>query len=213
MNKNLLQNRYSSPIVLRTGLLIVLLASLTGVFGSVAWVYHRVNQSLGLEIAEVVVAVLVIVVFGLITVGFRTANGARQDLREHKCRARRIYCLFKRCTIFKALWGHVGLPSETLPKIPAIQVPARMDIVLDTSPKRGRPATYSIDHWIPVVSAWENRDRWRNTLTLAEFLAEKFGTNADGSPVMSVNSYYDWKKRVLAELQKRKAEQRDISLN
>jgi hypothetical protein len=50
--------------------------------------------------------------------------------------------------------------------------------------------------------AWENRDTLRNPMTLSEFLSLEFGTYADGSPRMSENSYYDWRKRVIEELQK-----------
>jgi len=39
-------------------------------------------------------------------------------------------------------------------------------------------------------------------MTLSEYLAEQFGTYADGSPKMSENSYYDWRRKILKELQK-----------
>jgi len=42
-------------------------------------------------------------------------------------------------------------------------------------------------------------------MTLAEFLSQEFGTYADGSPCMSENSYYDWRKRVFDELHKKKS--------
>lgn len=195
MDENLPQNNHFPPIVLRIGLLFVLLVSTTGVLSSVAWIYHRVHNSLGLAIAEVVVAALVIVILTLVIVGFRAGFGARQ--------------------VFRALWGYIGLPAELEQKTtdPQPQSEEILDVpaLLDGPPKRGRPAMHSIDEWIPVVSAWENRDRWRNTLTLSEFLAERFGRNADGSPLMSANSYYDWKKRVRKELREREARKKKAS--
>ena len=49
---------------------------------------------------------------------------------------------------------------------------------------------------------WEKRDPLRDTMTLADLLAEEFGTNADGSPRMTEQTYYDWRDRVFAELKK-----------
>ncbi|MFT3892727.1 MAG: hypothetical protein QM730_13940 [Anaerolineales bacterium] len=77
--------------------------------------------------------------------------------------------------------------------------------LLDRQPKRGRRPTYSIDRWKRVVMAWENNDPLRNPLTLSEFLAEEFGTYADGSPKMSENSFYDWRKKVMDELRRQEA--------
>jgi type II secretory pathway pseudopilin PulG len=205
MDENSTQKSCFSPVLLRIGLLFVLVATITIVVSSISWIYYHVHQSLGPEIAEVVVAVMMIIILALIVVGFRAGFGAREVLMQRKRRARRIYRLFKRSYMFRALWGHVGLPSETQPNIAAIRAPVVMDVVLDPTPKRGRHATFPIERWIKVVAAWENRDRWRNTLTLSEFLAEQFGTNADGSPLMSANTFYDWKKRVHEELEKRAA--------
>jgi hypothetical protein len=56
-----------------------------------------------------------------------------------------------------------------------------------------------------VVQAWESRDIQRNTMTLSEYLAEQFGIYADGSPQMSENSYYEWRKKVFKELRKQEA--------
>jgi hypothetical protein len=55
--------------------------------------------------------------------------------------------------------------------------------------------------------AWENRDTFRNPITLAEFLSLEFGTYADGSPCMSENSFYENRKKVFDELRK------DVVLN
>ena len=68
---------------------------------------------------------------------------------------------------------------------------------------RGRRPIYSIDQWEPVVLKWENHDSFRDTRTLTKYLGDEFGTNADGSPKMSEQSFYDWRKRVHAELKKK----------
>jgi len=204
------QTNHYHPTFLKVGLFIAILASSLGVSNSILWIYRRVLNSLGLEIAEVIVAFLVIITLALILVGFRVGFNAKQILRQHKVQALRIYRLFQRCKFFRSLWEYIGPPVETEnnstpKKLDAIELP----IQLDRPPRRGRPPTYSIDRWIRVVSAWENRDSLRNPLTLAEFLSQEFGTYADGSPRMSENSYYDWRKKVFDELRKQGARKKD----
>jgi hypothetical protein len=207
MNEKVSHSRRYSPISMRIGLLLILLTSGTAVFSSLAWIFQRVRSSQGLEIAEVVVAVLVIFILALIVIGFRAGFDARQSLRQRRRRAFRIYCLIKRWEFSRCLWDYIGLPVEIeqismLPSGNTIE----MVVKLDASPKRGRPPTFPIERWTKVVSAWENRNRWQNTMTLQQFLAEEFGINADGSPLMSVNTYYDWRKKVHEE-QRRQQEQ------
>jgi len=68
-----------------------------------------------------------------------------------------------------------------------------------------RRPIFTLQDWMPVVEKWENRDRTRDTFTLAELIAEHFGTYPDGSPVVSTQTYYAWRKRVLAERAKDKS--------
>lgn len=209
MDEKLSQHNQFPPIFLRVGLLFVLLVSSTGVFSSVIWIYHRVHRSLGLEIADVVVALLVILILGLIIVGFGAAFGAKRVLRQRKVQAMRIYRLFKRSKTFQAFWGYIGPPIETETKIaPCPQDVPEITLLPNRPPKRGRTPTHSIDRWIEVVAAWENRDTWRNPITLNEFLSQEFGTCADGSPQMSKKSFYDWKKRVHKEIREREAKKK-----
>lgn len=72
-----------------------------------------------------------------------------------------------------------------------------------SSDKRRR--IFTLEGWKPVVEKWENRDRTRDTFTLAELIAEHLGTYPDGSPVVSTQTYYIWRKLVLAERAKDKA--------
>ncbi|MBL6960244.1 MAG: hypothetical protein ISR59_03980 [Anaerolineales bacterium] len=67
-----------------------------------------------------------------------------------------------------------------------------------------RKLTFTLENWIPVVEKWESRDRTHDSFTLAELIAEHFGTQPDGTPVVSTQSYYAWRKRVLAERAKAK---------
>jgi len=212
MNKNLSQSNPFPPIFLKVALLLVLLASSTTVISSVRWIYHRVQNSLGLEIADVVVALLVILILGLIIAGFGAGFGAKRVLRARKVQALRIYRLFKWSTIFQAFWAYMGPQVEVEKKVsPQKQDNPEITLPLDRPPKRGRIPTHSMDRWIEVVAAWENRDTWRNPITLQEFLSQEFGTCADGSPQMSKKSFYDWKKKVRKEIREREAKKKNVS--
>ena len=77
-------------------------------------------------------------------------------------------------------------------------------LALFEKPKRGgRRPTHPPERWIRVVLAWENRDLVRNTQTLAEFLSQEFGTNADGTPRESESNFYDYRKKILKQIKKK----------
>ena len=212
MDEKLSQSNSVLPIFLRVGLLLLLMASGTSVIASAIWIHHRVQNSLGLEIADVVVALLVILVLGLIIVGFGAGFGAKRALRQREVQALKIYHSLKWCKIFQALWGYMGSQLEIEKKVsPQKQDIPEVTLLLDRPPKRGRIPTHSMDRWIEVVAAWENRDTWRNPITLQEFLSQEFGTCADGSPQMSKKSFYDWKKKVHKEIREREAKKKNVS--
>ena len=68
-----------------------------------------------------------------------------------------------------------------------------------------RRPMFTLEDWKPVVEKWESRDRTHDSFTLAELIAEHLGTYPDGSPVVSTQSYYAWRKLVLVERAKEKA--------
>jgi hypothetical protein len=212
MDEKLSQNNPFPPVFLRIGLLLILLASSTSVIISTTWIYHRVHHSLGLEIADVAVAFLVIVILGLVLVGFGAGLGAKRVLRTRKAKALKIYHSFKWCKTFQFLWTYIGPLPESQKKVsPHKQDVPEIAALPARPPKRGRIPTYPMDRWIKVVSAWENRDTWRNPITLEEFLSQEFGTCADGSPKISKKTYYDWQKKVHEEVRKQQTMKKDIS--
>ena len=47
---------------------------------------------------------------------------------------------------------------------------------------------------------WEYRDTLRDSMSLADRLSEEFGSNVDGSPTMTEQSYYYWRDKVFTEI-------------
>ena len=73
----------------------------------------------------------------------------------------------------------------------------------------GRKPTFTLERWLPIAQKWENRDPVVDAFTLGELIAEHLGTNADGSPIMSEQSYYSmWRDLALAELERREAQKK-----
>jgi len=193
-------NHHIHPVTMRAVLFVVLLISGVVVAYSVNWIYHRIHTRLGLEIAEVVVAFLMVLIVILILFGFWAGFRLDRILHLRKVQALWIYRSLKRSRVMRSLWQYVEPDSQL--KGSKLPIPEKISIP-EHAPRRGRRPTHSLDRWIRVVHAWENRDLQRNTMTLSEYLAEQFGTYADGSPMMSENSYYEWRKKVRRELRKR----------
>lgn len=212
MDGKLSQGTYIHPVFIRVGLLIILAASGAGIFSSVTWVYKQVSTSLGDQLAQVVVAFLVILILFLILFGFGASFGVDRILCRRQVQALRVYRLLKRYSIFQVLWRYIH-PHDRVELTAKQDQPdaVEMKALLNRPKRRGRPPTYSIDRWKRVVLAWENRDPLHNPMTLTEFLSEQFGTYVDGSPRMSDQSYYDWRKRVFHELEQQEADNEKLA--
>ena len=188
---------------MRTILCVILLVCGGLLFGSIIWIFHRIHVSLGIELAEVAVALMSIFILVLILVGIRAGWSLDRFIRQRKDTVCRIYSSFGQVRYFLSLLGY----EEVQSKINAIEIPTHQNIneplaFIERPRRRGRPPTHSIDRWIRVVLAWEKRDTFRNPMTLAEFLSQEFGMYADGSPCMSENSFYEYRKKVFKELRK-----------
>ncbi len=104
------------------------------------------------------------------------------------------------------LWGYELKeedlqPTQTLP-------PELQDIKplgpINAPARRGRKPTFPLERWIPIAMQWENRDPIRDAFTLGELIAEHLGTNSDGSPIVSEQTYYSlWRQRATDEIRRR----------
>lgn len=191
---------------LKKGILYLALAGAgLVVFLPITWAYQMMKLNMGVEIAEVILTFAIVILLGTISAGVSLAYFIDGAIRRQRF-------IFRApqpgswVTVLIRIWGFEVLSEE--PESPAIFEP---DItikanealaILNQPRRRGRKPTYSIDRWKRIVMKWENRDTLRDTMTLADHLAEEFGTNADGSPKMTEQSYYDWRDKVFAELKK-----------
>jgi len=189
----------------------VLVLSLTGIAVvvtlPVAWAYEKVNLGVGMEAAQVTVALQVFVLLVMTAVGIGLGYLVDWAIR----RRRSIFRLPPEGGCAEALvrlWGYEMTCQEEVEytMIPEINLLPTFDEVLDmiNRPKRrGRKPTFPLEAWLPIAAKWENRDPMRDAFTLEELIRESLGENSDGSPVVSAQSYYStWRERALDEMKR-----------
>ena len=81
--------------------------------------------------------------------------------------------------------------------------------VMRKKSRPGRKPTFPLERWLPIAQKWESRDPLVDAFTLGELISEHLGTNADGSPAMTEQSYYNlWRDLALAELERREIQKK-----
>lgn len=107
------------------------------------------------------------------------------------------------------IWGYdVQCQEETnLLPIPASDPSIGMEaypVPPDKPKRRGRKPTFPLERWLPIAAKWENRDPILDAFTLGELIIEHLGSNSDGTPIVSEQTYYTtWRPRAIKELQRR----------
>lgn len=102
------------------------------------------------------------------------------------------------------LWGYELKEKDALQTpTPEPQMIESFDL-FNMPARRGRKPTFPLERWIPIAMKWENRDPIRDAFTLGELIAEHLGTNSDGSPIVSEQTYYSvWRQRAMDEIRRR----------
>jgi hypothetical protein len=66
---------------------------------------------------------------------------------------------------------------------------------------RGKPPRFPREQIRKAVMKWESRDPSITALTLEQFLAQEFGSGPDGILLMAATTFYDWRRRILREIE------------
>ncbi len=107
------------------------------------------------------------------------------------------------------LWGYeLNVLEEVKTEIEKVPMPGpggmEPFVLLDLPTRRGRKPTFPLERWLPIAAQWENRDPIRDAFTLGELISEHLGTNLDGSPIVSEQTYYSvWRQRAIDEIRRR----------
>lgn len=164
--------------------------------------FRKFEAGLGVRVAEVVISYHIIILMMLVFVGMGLGLGV-DCLIRHKKYIFRIPKKGSWAEVIMTIWGYplneqdhdsqegvsLALPAPAIPEMPI---------------RRGRKPTFPLERWIPIALKWENRDPIRDAFTLGELIAEHLGTNPDGSPIVSEQTYYSlWRQRAIDEIRKR----------
>lgn len=197
--------KYGSPK--KMVLLALLKIAIVGIFLQISWSYHNLEDGLGTSVAKIVIAYHVVFLMILVVGGIGLGHWIDQSIRLKRS-------IFRDpqkgswTEAFMNLWGYELKAKETLQtttNIPALEPQMIEPFDLFTVPaRRGRKPTFPLERWLPIAAQWENRDPIRDAFTLGELIAEHLGTNSDGSPIVSEQTYYSvWRQRAIEELQQR----------
>ena len=169
------------------------------------WYYKNFEAELGTRIAQVVIAYHAVLIAGMIFFGLGLGSWVDWMIRNE----RYIFRASQKnewTELFMFLWGHEQPATNSTSEITedlhsSVEIEP---ILLNRPTRRGRKPTFPLDRWLPIAAKWENRDPIRDAFTLGELIAEHLGTNPDGSPIVSEQTYYSlWRARAIEELKRR----------
>ena len=171
----------------------------TGVVVSIplAWFYNKIQMGYGIEAAQVglatgVVGTLIWTTYG-IKIGYKVDRAIQGQQSIFSSPIERKWAMF-----LMRVWGYemickdeadgVGLdPAFGLEDL-GLNYEEAMSLI-NQPRRRGRRPDFTLEQWLPITVKWETRDPIRDAFTLGELISEYLGTNSDGSPAMSEQSY------------------------
>jgi hypothetical protein len=191
---------------------LVLALIITGMLSLISffWLYQKVKFRFGIEAAEISLTVGVIFLLAWTTLGIFAGSKIDGMIQEQKS----IFNASqnnKGAEILMHIWGYEKIYKKVSePGVIEIDTDFDFDMsyeemmsVVNQPNRRGRPPEFGLKDWIRVAIIWESRDTTVNVLTLPEVISEVLGTNSDGSPAMSEQSYYrTWRPRAKKELER-----------
>ena len=198
-------------------LLVLLMIAIVVVLLEVAWSYHTFESELGTRLAQAAIAYHIVLLLGMGTIGI----GLGYWVDRMICQRISIFRSPQKGSwteAFMNLWGHeLKIKEETAPGIDTMSTPEPSMIepfvLLDLPTRRGRKPTFTLERWLPIALKWENRDPMRDAFTLGELISEHLGTNSDGSPIVSEQTYYSvWRKRAIDEIRRRAKSRKSSSV-
>ncbi|MFZ5902730.1 MAG: hypothetical protein ACOYZ8_04180 [Chloroflexota bacterium] len=171
---------------------------------TLTWFYQFFRIHFGSEIALVVLALLLTGEIILMMRGAVYTSRIHRMIREQADKAgTSIFSEGKRRpTLFQIFDMDLNPIAIAVPeKTEMSKVRLEIQKLLDTPKKRrGKQPRFPIEDIRAAVLEWEQRDPSFSVETLEDFLGRKFGYGPDGILLMSVSTFYDWRRRILKEL-------------
>jgi len=178
-------------------------------FAALAYPVYRVYQffqtRFGHETALIALTLTVMFVMILVIRGavhtHRLLRDLKRDLANHNdpelLTDRSIPLIFKLFKIDPAN-RKIEIPEKRGPE-GNIKFPPLFK--LSPNRHRGKPPRFPKEKIRRAVIKWESRDPSTTALTLEQFLAQEFGSGPDGILLMATTTFYDWRRRILKEIE------------
>ena len=179
------------------------------------WFYGKLYRAAGVEIAQAVLALGFVFVFFLIVIGFRLGHQIDRIIQQERLPLHTIASA-QWLPFLIRLWRYERKYPDKDEATPANEAEkhsaTETEDALPSPPRkrrRGRTPLFTVDRWVPIALKWENRDPLWDNFSLSDLICEYLGVNADGSPVMSEQSYYKkWRDLALKEAARMEKENR-----
>jgi hypothetical protein len=193
-------------------LYFLLLGSGMIMFFPILWTNYKIKLGLGIYISQMALTYQVVFLLVFVAIGFFLAFIVELSIRDRKA-------IFSSPQVgswpvrIAYWWGYEllteGEPTQSAAQVDLASEANNINDWLKRPRRRGRKPAFPLERWLPIAIKWESRDSMRDAFTLEELIAEHLGTNADGSPVVTVQAYYNtWRDLAIEELQKMEKEKK-----
>ncbi|MCA9997428.1 MAG: hypothetical protein KDE56_16830 [Anaerolineales bacterium] len=164
------------------------------------WIYIFFQIKFGQEAALIALSLAVMIVLIFIVRGAVHTHRLVRDLKQGRPaippdgQAPLILRLFRidpRIQVTESL--EAGMPAHASEFANLFKHPRKRN--------RGKPPRFPEADIRKAVLKWERRDPSTTALTLEQFLAQEFGSSPDGVLLMATTTFYDWRRRILKEIE------------
>ena len=183
------------------------------------WIYNNLRESWGEPAAEALSTLTLIIALGILVAGTFLAYLVDRSIRHRKfifidpkpgCWAERILFIWGYCIQDEAKEPEV-LTDSGKEFTPSDIAGEKVIRIPEKSRRLGRRPDFPVEDWIKVALRWELRDPQFDTFSLSDVICQELGTNIDGSPIMSEQSYYKkWRLKAVREINRRQLTTRVI---
>jgi hypothetical protein len=180
---------------------LALLILSIALFFPISWVYHFFRVSFGYEAGLISLSITVMIVVIFIVRGALHTHMVIRDLKQkapctnqNEADIPLLFRILKICPKLKSM------TSETQGSSGA-ENPLSRQVTAFPRKHRGKHPRFPEDKIRKAVLKWENRDPSFSVVTLEEFLGQEFGSGPDGILLMAPSTFYDWRTRVLKEIE------------
>jgi len=166
-------------------------------------VYRFFQTRYGQEAALIALTLTVMVVMILVVRGAVHTHRLIRDLKRDLANDDGLPADRSIPLVFKLFKINPSIPKKEKTEQGDLEGAIKFPPLFNLSPNRhrGKPPRFPKEKIRKAVLKWESRDPSITALTLEQFLAQEFGSGPDGILLMATTTFYDWRRRILKEME------------